>query len=57
MAAELLRHQSSRAYYDSNHSGCMWGLLHFLDLDRHHRHKRKMITYKRHGDGNHGGGE
>lgn len=56
MRAEILRHQSSTAYYDKNHSGCMWGFLHILDLDRH-RYRRKMLTHKDHGDQKHGGGE
>lgn len=56
MAAELLRHQSSRVYYDHN-PGCMWGLLHFLDLDKHRHSRKKMLAYTRHGVDKHRDGK
>lgn len=49
MGAEILRQQGSVALYDNKQSRFMWGLFHFLDFDRH-RHKKKMLPYKRPSD-------
>lgn len=42
---ELLRHQSSIAYYDRNRSGCMWGLFKFLHMHKH-LHRSKRLSYR-----------
>ncbi|KAM0953538.1 putative protein TRM32 [Dioscorea sansibarensis] len=52
----FLRHQESTLRYDKNHTGWMWGFLHFFDF-HHHLHVRKMLTDRKHTDGRHSRGD